>query len=101
MVRDPLGVLAADLRVAAEQRRVEDVQCELVLLGQREEPAGQLQHLVEVVDAVADELEEADLVDGHPQPLQELGLRFLRTGGVAEVEHREDVGHAGSLWLVW
>ena len=84
-----VGELAADARVSAELRAVDVLDRELLLLGEREEAAGHIQDVVDerLVDAVPDEVEEADLVGGLAQLLAESLCRLL---AVVEGGHVED-----------
>ena len=83
--------------VAAEMRRVDHLDRELVLFGQREEASGDLQHVLNeaVLDPVADQVEEAGIAGGFPQLFQE--TRALRRMAVepTKVEGGQGLGRNG------
>ena len=97
------GMLEAGAVVAAEMRRVHHFDGELVLLGQREEASGDLQHVLNeaVLDPVADQIEEADAPGRRAQFAQERRPLGAVCAKAAKVERGKDFklgrdGHKGS-----
>jgi hypothetical protein len=83
--------------IAAEMRRVHHFDGEPVLLGQREEASGDLQHVLNetVFDPVAYEVEEAHASGRFPQVVQETRALRRRTVESTEVESGQGLGLNG------